>query len=179
MNLRSLSRDIEPWFVAMDIAVALDYSDTEAMTRKLDDDEKQNLQIVGFGPRGVTLISESGLYSAILGSHKPEAKAFKRWVTSVVLPSIRQHGAYATGAEHISPGAQANLYAIVRGAMQEALRRYDRETEHDHWASEKKRRASAHAAIEKVAKQMGLPVSVVASASSSGLDGALSSLSCA
>lgn len=176
MTLRSVSRHHEPWFVAMDVAAALGYSDTEAMTRKLDDDEKQNLQIVGFGPRGATLVSESGLFSAILGSHKPESKAFKRWVTSVVLPSIRKHGAYAMGAEQLSVAAQAKLYAIVQAATQEALRRYDRETEHDHWASDKKRRAGADAAIEKVAKEMGLPVSVVASAASCGLEGALASL---
>jgi hypothetical protein len=64
------------------------------MTRKLDADEKQNLQIVGFGPRGATLISESGLFSCILGSQKPEAKPFKRWVTRDVLPSIRKTGNY-------------------------------------------------------------------------------------
>ena len=176
LNLRSLGRDGEAWFLAMDVSKALDYSDAFEMTKRLDDDEKQNLQIAGFGSRGVTLISEPGLYSAILGSHKPEAKAFKRWVTSVVLPSIRKHGAYASGAEQLSVAAQAKLYAIVRAATQEALRRYDRETEHDHWVSVKKRRAAAHAAVEKVAKEIGLPVSVVASAASCGLDGALSSL---
>jgi prophage antirepressor-like protein len=176
VNLRSVVRDTEPWFVAMDVASALDYSDTEAMTRRLDDDEKQNLQIVGFGPRGVTVISESGLYSAILSSQKPEAKAFKRWVTATVLPSIRKHGAYAQGAEHLSGAAQANLYAIVQAATQEAVRRYDRETEHDHWASDRKRGARAQAAIEKVAKAMGLPVAVVASAASRGVDEALASL---
>lgn len=174
LNLRSLGRDDEAWFLAMDVSKALDYSDAFEMTKRLDDDEKQNLQIAGFGSRGVTLISESGLYSAILGSHKPEAKAFKRWVTSVVLPSIRKHGAYAMGAEQLSAGAQAKLYAIVQSATQEALRRYDRETEHDHWAPGKKRRAGAHAAVEKVAKEMGLPVSMVASAASCGLDGVLS-----
>jgi prophage antirepressor-like protein len=84
----------EPWFIAMEVAAALEYSDAEAMTRRLDDDEKQNRQVVGFGPRGVTVINESGLYSAILGSAKPEAKAFKRWVTREVLPSIRKTGAY-------------------------------------------------------------------------------------
>ncbi|VTU29842.1 BRO-N domain-containing protein [Variovorax sp. PBL-E5] len=176
MKLRSLGRGGEAWLLAMDVSKALDYSDAFEMTKRLDDDEKQNLQIAGFGSRGVTLINESGLYSAILGSHKPEAKAFKKWVTSVVLPTIRQHGAYGNGAEHLSASAQANLYAIVRSATQEALRRYDRETEHDHWASDKKRRAGANAAVAKVAKEMGLPVSVVASAASSGLDGALSSL---
>lgn len=84
----------EPWFIAKEIAGAMGYSDAEAMTRRLDDDEKQNLQIVGFGPRGVTIINESGLYSAILGSAKEEAKRFKRWVTSEVLPTIRKTGAY-------------------------------------------------------------------------------------
>lgn len=86
----------EPWFVGMDIASILGYSDTEAMTRRLDTDDIQNRQIVGFGNRGVNTINESGLYSAILGSQKPEAKAFQRWVTSEVLPSIRKHGAYMT-----------------------------------------------------------------------------------
>lgn len=91
--------DDAPYFVAMDIAKALEYHDTEAMTRRLDDDEIQNLQIVGFGNRGVNVINESGLYNAILGSKKPQAKAFKKWVTSEVLPSIRRHGFYAKEAQ--------------------------------------------------------------------------------
>ncbi|WAR46951.1 BRO-N domain-containing protein [Methylomonas rapida] len=84
----------EPWFVAMDVAEILDYTDAQAMTRRLDEDEVRNRQIVGFGNRGVTTVNESGLYSSIIGSHKPEAKAFKKWVTSEVLPSIRKHGYY-------------------------------------------------------------------------------------
>jgi prophage antirepressor-like protein len=80
----------EFWFLAKDVAEILGYSDTEAMTRKLDAEEVQNRQIVGFGNRGVNLINESGLYSAILTSQKPEAKIFKKWVTSEVLPSIRK-----------------------------------------------------------------------------------------
>lgn len=86
----------EPYFVAMDIAKALGYVDAYSMTRRLEDDEVQNLQIGGFGNRGVNVINESGLYNAILGSEKPEAKQFKKWVTSEVLPTIRKHGAYAT-----------------------------------------------------------------------------------
>ncbi|WP_159917843.1 BRO family protein [Pantoea sp. 18069] len=82
-------------FVAMELAEVLDYSDAEALTRRLDDDEKQNRQIVGFGNRGVTIISESGLYAAILGSTKPEAKPFQKWVRSEVLPSIRKTGGYS------------------------------------------------------------------------------------
>lgn len=84
----------EVWFIAKEVAEILDYSDSHEMTTRLDADEKQNRQIAGFGNRGVTTINESGLYSAILGSTKPEAKPFKKWVTSEVLPSIRKTGSY-------------------------------------------------------------------------------------
>lgn len=90
-----------PWFVAMEVAGILGYSDAEAMTRRLDEDEKQNLRIVGFGPRGVTVVSEAGLYASILASQKEEAKRFKRWVMHDVLPSIRQTGSY------VAPSAKA------------------------------------------------------------------------
>lgn len=85
----------DTWFVAKDVAEALGYSDAEAMTRRLDDDEKQNLHGVGFGPRGVIIINEAGMYSSVLGSAKEEAKRFKRWVTHEVLPTIRKTGGYA------------------------------------------------------------------------------------
>lgn len=102
-SIRLVDLEGSPWFVAMEVAGVLDYSDAEAMTRKLDEDEKQNLQIVGFGPRGVTLISESGLYSAILSSRKPEAAKFKKWVTAEVLPSIRKTGSYTAPKAAPSP----------------------------------------------------------------------------
>ena len=78
------------------------------MTRRLDSDEIQNLQIVGFGNRGVSVINESGLYNAILGSKKPQAKAFKKWITSEVLPSIRKQGYYLT------PNVESALIAELR-----------------------------------------------------------------
>lgn len=84
----------EPWVLALDVAKALGYSDAEAMTRKLDKDEIQNRQIVGFGNRGVNLINESGLYHAIITSYKPEAEKFRKRVTSEVLPAIRKTEAY-------------------------------------------------------------------------------------
>lgn len=96
VELRGLLINGEPWFIALDVAAVLEYSDGEAITRRLDDDEIQNLQIVGFGNRGLNIINESGLYSAILVSRKPEAKAFKKWVTSEVLPAIRKTGSYET-----------------------------------------------------------------------------------
>lgn len=96
LTLRALLLEGEPWFVAADLAQALDYSDAWNLTRRLDQDEVQNLQIGGFGNRGVNLVNESGLYASILGSRKPEAKAFKKWVTAEVLPAIRKTGAYQT-----------------------------------------------------------------------------------
>jgi prophage antirepressor-like protein len=106
----------DPWFIAKEIAEILEYSDAEAMTRRLDDDEVQNRQIVGFGNRGVNIINESGLYSAIMTSQKPAAKVFKKWVTSEVLPSIRKTGSYASkGNEQptITKSQQGDLHAIV------------------------------------------------------------------
>lgn len=91
--------DGEPWFVAMDVAQILDYSDAHKMTSGLDDDEKSNRQISGLGSptggRGTILINEAGLYSCIITSQKPEAKPFKRWITHEVLPSIRKTGGYS------------------------------------------------------------------------------------
>jgi len=92
----------EPWFVAKDISDILGYTDAHKMTSKLDDDEKSNRQIGGLGShtggRGTTLINESGLYSVILTSKKSEAKKFKKWITSEVLPSIRKTGGYQVNA---------------------------------------------------------------------------------
>lgn len=85
----------EPWFVAKDVAEILGYTDTQAMTRRLDDDEISSCTDKSSGQgRRITIINESGLYNAILGSNKPESKTFKRWVTGEVLPSIRKHGGY-------------------------------------------------------------------------------------
>ena len=88
--------DGEPRWVAADVAKILDYSEASAMTRHLDDDEKglSNWQTPG-GEQQMITITESGLYSAILRSRRPEAKDFKRWVTGEVLPQIRKTGSYS------------------------------------------------------------------------------------
>ena len=93
----------ETWFVAKDIADILEYSDAEKMIRLLDDDDYVISQIgvshtektKARKTQSMYLINESGLYSAIIYSTKPEAKRFKKWVTSEVLPSIRKQGFYA------------------------------------------------------------------------------------
>lgn len=89
--------DGEPWFVASDIAKALGYRMASDMTRRLDDDEKGTRSVrTPSGEQQMTVITEAGMYSAILGSKVEGAKRFKRWVTHDVLPAIRRHGAYAT-----------------------------------------------------------------------------------
>lgn len=85
----------EPWFVAADVCDALGLGDTSKACSRLDDDEKLiRTMFVSGQNREVLTINESGLYSLILTSRKPEAKRFKKWVTSEVLPSIRKTGQY-------------------------------------------------------------------------------------
>lgn len=85
----------QPWFVASDVAAVLGYSATSAMTRRLDEDDKgvRVLHTLG-GDQTMTVITEPGLYVAVIGSQAPSATEFKRWITHEVLPTIRRTGAY-------------------------------------------------------------------------------------
>lgn len=84
----------EPWFVAKDVCDILGHSNVSMALDRLDDDERSKFNL---GRQGETnIVNEAGLYSLVLGSRKPEAHEFKRWVTHEVLPSIRRHGAYMT-----------------------------------------------------------------------------------
>ena len=95
--VRSILIDGDPWFVAADVCKALEIEKTNRALSRLDDDEKGAHSVSTPGGRQrMSIISESGLYSLILGSRKPEARAFKRWITHEVIPSIRKHGAYMT-----------------------------------------------------------------------------------
>ncbi|MES1053269.1 phage repressor protein/antirepressor Ant, partial [Bacillus thuringiensis] len=96
-QVRTVKQSENVWFVAKDVSDILGFSEASAMTRTLDMDEKglQDIQTVQ-GLQKLSVINESGLYSSILRSRKPQAKAFKKWVTSEVLPSIRKHGVYMT-----------------------------------------------------------------------------------
>ena len=102
--IRTENIDGAPWFVAADVATVLGYSATAALTRRLDDDDKgvRDLHTPG-GRQSMAVISEPGLFAAILGSHVPGAKAFKRWITHEVLPEIRKSGSYATQQTHQLP----------------------------------------------------------------------------
>lgn len=99
-NVRSLMIDNEPWLVGKDVAEALGYKDVNhAILDHVDEEDKVNSKTQGqitpeLGQRGSWLINESGLYSLILSSKLPNAKKFKRWVTSEVLPTLRKTGSY-------------------------------------------------------------------------------------
>ena len=97
-EIRTLNIDGEPWFVGKDITSVLGYSNSsKALIDHVDEEDKlNNVSLSSLGQRGGWLINESGLYSLILSSKLPSAKAFKHWVTAEVLPSIRRNGAYLT-----------------------------------------------------------------------------------
>lgn len=115
-SIRTMTQGNEPWFVGKDVAELLGYANTpKAIRDHVDDEDKLTERIVLSGQcREAVLINESGLYSLILSSKLPTAKAFKRWVTSEVLPSIRKSGGY---------NADATMQSVVQtlAAMQRAM----------------------------------------------------------
>lgn len=117
-SVRTTMINGEPWFVAVDVCKALEIKNSrDAMTR-LDDDEKDvALTDTLGGAQTSTVVNESGLYALVLGSRKPEAKAFKRWITHDVIPSIRKHGAYITPQKLYEclqdPRAMANILTAL------------------------------------------------------------------
>lgn len=138
--IRTLNIDNAPWFVGRDVAKSLGYAKPEnAVKAHVDDEDKCTTPIQGSAyETRVVIINESGLYSLILSSKLPNAKKFKRWVTSEVLPAIRKTGAYVTttaatqttektlkeekymrAAQYISTCPKSNL-PLVLSALHEA-----------------------------------------------------------
>ena len=95
-KIRTVVLDGEPWFVGKDVAAALGYKDTsDALKKHVDEEDKLTRRFADSGQiREMYVINESGVYSLVFSSKLPTAKAFKRWVTSEVLPSIRRTGSY-------------------------------------------------------------------------------------
>lgn len=104
--LRTLTDEaVESWFVAKDVCDILEISNPSDALKRLDDDERSR---VNLGRQGETnIVNEAGLYVLVLGSRKPEAHEFQRWVTHEVLPSIRKHGGYMAGQERMTPEQMA------------------------------------------------------------------------
>lgn len=103
-EVRTIQKDGEPWWVLKDVCEVLGLSSPHKVFERLDDDEKGRNQIPTLGgEQEMTVINESGLYNVILRSDKPEAKPFRKWVTSEVLPSIRKNGGYIANQENLTP----------------------------------------------------------------------------
>lgn len=100
LQLRAIDINGEPWFVAKDICGALEMGNVTKALLALDADEKalNSIQSLG-GTQSVLTVNESGLYALVFKSRKAQAKAFKKWVTSVVLPAVRKDGGYIRGEE--------------------------------------------------------------------------------
>lgn len=92
-QVRTIVQDKDVWFVAKDVCEVLDIKNTTQAVQKLDEDEVTMFNIGGLSGN-TNIINESGLYSLIMTSRKPQAKSFKKWVTSEVIPSIRRDGGY-------------------------------------------------------------------------------------
>lgn len=103
-QVRVVVIDGEPWFVLVDLCKVLAISDVSIVRRRLDEGvcSTHPLQTAG-GKQNVTVVSEAGMYEVIFLSRKPEARAFKRWVTGTVLPEIRRTGSYGTQPELTGP----------------------------------------------------------------------------
>lgn len=97
-EIRTITKDNEPWFVASDICRSLDLSNPTMAMQRIDDDEKAKFNL-GLSGGETNCVNEYGLYSLALASRKKEAKDFKRWITHEVLPSIRKNGGYIAGQE--------------------------------------------------------------------------------
>ena len=97
--VRAVEQNGEPWFVAADVCRALEHSNVTVALDRLDEDERAKFNL---GRQGDTwCVNEPGLYTLVLGSRKPEAKAFKRWITHEVIPSIRKTGGYTAASKEL------------------------------------------------------------------------------
>lgn len=131
--VRVVLKDGEPWFVGKDVAEVLGYKDPDQALRKnIEEDDKDLFKSVhetvlnfDIPNRGLIIINESGLYSLMLRSKLPQAREFKRWVTSEVLPSIRKHGGYLT-PEKLDE-ALTNPDTLIKLALQLKAERQARE----------------------------------------------------
>lgn len=122
-QVRTVVLDNKPYFIGKDVAVILGYSNPrDALAKHVDDEDKgvAKCDTLG-GYQKLTVINESGLYSLILSSKLPNAKKFKRWVTSEVLPSIRNHGLYAVDEVLSNPDMLINALTALKNERQKRL----------------------------------------------------------
>ncbi len=122
-EIRTVQINGEPWFVLSDVCKVLELSSPHKVAERLDGDEKGRNQIPTLGGvQEMAVVNESGLYTVILRSDKPQAKPFRKWVTSEVLPSIRKHGSYSVQSQFadLSPQLQVLIQMETRQKQIEA-----------------------------------------------------------
>lgn len=126
-QIRVLTIEGEPWFVGKDVAEVLGYSNSrKAIADHVDSEDKGVTKCYTLGgTQQIAIINESGLYSLILSSKLPDAKKFKRWVTSEVLPAIRKHGAYMTDQKAAAIVTDKGSLADLLQQAAEQLKRKD------------------------------------------------------
>lgn len=126
-EVRTVTIDHEPWFVAADVCKALDIGDTHVAIRRLDEDEKGRCSIpTPGGLQSLSAVSEAGLYSLVLASRKPEARRFRRWIAHEVIPAIRRHGMYATEDLLSDPDLAIRAFTALKEEREKRRRRSDR-----------------------------------------------------
>lgn len=122
-EVRTLEIDGEPWFVLKDVCEVLEISNHKNVATRLDEDEKGvHLMDTLGGAQNTTIINESGLYSVILRSDKPQAKPFRKWITSEVLPSLRKTGSYSMERKPLSPAEMFKLQAELNYEHEQKLK---------------------------------------------------------
>ena len=124
-EVRTVQVNGEPWFVLADVCKVLEISNSRNISSRLEPDEKGVTLVDTLGgTQQMTIINESGLYAVVLRSDKPQAKPFRKWVTSVVLPSIRKTGSYSVqqpnAFENLSPQLQVLIQMETRQKQIEA-----------------------------------------------------------
>lgn len=120
-EIRTVQVNGEPWFVLADVCKVLELSNPSKVADRLELDEKANFEL-GLRGGATNCINESGLYAVVLRSDKPQAKPFRKWVTSEVLPSIRKHGSYSVQSQFadLSPQLQVLIQMETRQKQIEA-----------------------------------------------------------
>ncbi|BCQ40926.1 hypothetical protein ERHA54_35290 [Erwinia rhapontici] len=134
-SVRTVLISNEPWFFAVDVCLALSLTHTHKALLSVDDEDKCEQEDYSGSGRKPMLVNESGLYTLILKSRKPQAKRFKRWVTADVLPSIRATGSYGLGLpadipDFNDPVAIARAWADAKEAERRAIGYVDRQAKY-------------------------------------------------
>lgn len=123
LPLNVIDKAGEPWFIAKEVCEILEHTNHKVAVQSLDEDEKGVSKVYSLGGEQDTIIiSESGLYTLIIRSNKPKAKEFRKWVTGVVLPSIRKTGGYAL--QDVNRMEHKALYEKIISLQEEVISLY-------------------------------------------------------